>query len=104
MQGVKHLTNEELMKQNELQQKLIRSLLLMGEHLDRRVKLVQNGQHSIGDFTDFLIEFPMLMQEKVYNFRQQGLIFPENDTQNQLEVRNNGKTDNEQTDSTTGHI
>lgn len=98
------MTKEELQIQNELQQKLIKSLLLMGEHLDRRVKLVQNGQHTIGDFTEFLIEFPMLMQEKVYNFRQQGLIFPENDTQNQLEGNNNGKTDHEQTDSTTGHI
>lgn len=68
------MNQSELEKQNDLQRKLIHSLLRIGDHLERRTRLVDTqSSDSISSFTEFVAEVPSLIREKVENFQKQGL-------------------------------
>lgn len=85
------MTYDELKKQHELQQKLIQKFLMLGDHLERRMKLVQKNQHAAGEFAEYLITFPTLMKEKVYTLQKEGLLFFKHNTPTLQEDDTNGK-------------
>lgn len=72
------MSQEELLKQNDLQQELIKSLFHLSNHLQRRVLMAaDNDCDCVDSLLSFVVELPGLMEQRLTNFKEQGLHFEE---------------------------